>query len=573
MGLVNKKKKKKLKTTSRGGSGGMRDNSDLRPSYIPKTAPCMNGCPNHNDIRGALTVVAQSETYERSYEDSFKLAFGMMAETNPFPSACGRVCPHPCEEDCNRQSVDEVVSINAFERFVGDYAIENSLPLANLPDEDAKDKKVAVVGSGPAGMSCAYQMARRGYKVTVFEAFPKAGGMLRYGIPYYRLPEDVLDAEIQRILDMGVELKLNTAIGKDISLENLKNDYDALFVGIGAHVGRGLRVEGEEAPNVLSGADFLNKINSGETVAIGDKVLVVGGGNTAIDAARVSKRLGADVTIVYRRTVAEMPAIQEEIDDALEEGIKLEFLAAPVGFDKEGDLATAMKCIRMELGEPDDSGRRRPVPIDGSEFTLDCTSVIAAISQEPDFEGLDDLREGRDWVKIDEFGRTKIEKIFAGGDAINLWLVTGAIAQGRFAAEAMDATIKGEEPVGHEYPVIVKYTDKMDEKTGGYMMLASHFEKADRNNVSHIPVDDRFGDDALIREVSKGLSFDDAIAESKRCMSCGMCFRCGNCYNYCQDNAVVRPMDVNEPYYFKMELCQGCKKCAENCPCGYINMA
>lgn len=573
MGLVNKSKKKKLKTASRGGTGGMRDTSNLRPSYVPKTPPCMNGCPNHNDIRGALTVVAQSETYERSYEESFKLAFGMLAETNPFPSTCGRVCPHPCEEDCNRQSVDEVVSINAFELFLGDYAIENSLPLANLPDEEAKDKKVAIVGSGPAGLSCAYQMARRGYKVTVFEAFPKAGGMLRYGIPYYRLPEAVLDAEINRIIDMGIELKLNTTVGKDVSLDDLKNDFDALFVGIGAHVGRGLRVEGEEAPNVISGAEFLNRINSGETVEIGDKVLVVGGGNTAIDAARVSKRLGADVTIVYRRTVEEMPAIQEEIDDAQEEGIKLYFLAAPVGFEKDGDVATEMKCIRMELGEPDESGRRRPVPIEGSEFSLECSSVIAAISQEPDFEGLSDLREGRDWVKIDDFGRTKIEKIFAGGDAINLWLVTGAVAQGRFAAEAMDATLKGDEPKGQDYPPIVRYTDKMDEKTGGYMMLTSHFEKADRNNVSHIPVDERFGEDALTREVSKGLSLEQAIAESKRCMSCGMCFRCGNCYNYCQDSAIARPMDINEPYYIKLELCQGCKKCAENCPCGYINMA
>ena len=571
MGLVKKGAKKKLKKKASSG-GGMRDGSDLRPTYVPKTPPCINGCPNHNDIRGMLTYVAQSETYERSYEDSFKTAFGMLAETNPFPGICGRVCPHPCEDNCNRKDVDQRVSINAFERTMGDFALEHKLALAKVPGEEEKGKKVAIIGSGPAGMSCAYQMIRRGYLVTVFEAFPKVGGMLRYGIPYYRLPAEIIDAEYQRVFDMGVELKLNTIVGKDITFDQIKNDFDAAFVGIGAHVGKGLRVDGEDAPNVMSGADFLNKINSHETIDVGNSVLVVGGGNTAIDAARVSRRLGADVTLVYRRTENEMPAIEEEIKDAKDEGVKFELLAAPVSFEKDGDLATAMTCIRMELGEPDESGRRRPVPIEGSEFKVECSFVIPAISQEPDFEGMEEIREGRDWIKIDEFGRTKLERIFAGGDAINLYLVTGALAHGRFAAEAMHATLSGEEPKAEEFPLEVNTTHKFDSEGRGFQMFLAHYEKMERNDVSYLPVDERFGDNALEKEVSKSFSFDQAVAESKRCLSCGACFKCGNCYNYCQDNSVVKPMDINEPYYFKLELCQGCKKCAENCPCGYIDM-
>ena len=572
MGLVKKDKKKKKLGGRSHGTGGMRDTSDLRPVFVPKTPPCINECPNHNDIRGALTYVAQSETYERPEEDSFRVAFGMLAETNPFPSSCGRVCPHPCEDRCNRKEVDAPLAINAFERALGDFAIEKNLELSMLPDEAAKEDKIAVIGAGPAGLSCAYQMARRGYKVTVFESFPKAGGMLRYGIPSYRLPEDVLDAEINRIVNLGVDLKLNTIVGKDVAMDDLKNEYRAIFVGIGAHVGRDLRVEGEDAPNVMTGAEFLNKINSGESVEVGDKVLVIGGGNSAIDAARVSKRLGADVTLVYRRTIEEMPAIKEEIDDAEIEGIKFHYLAAPIAFEKEGDRATAMKCIKMELGEPDDSGRRRPVPIEGSEFTIETSFVISAISQEPNFDGMQVMREGRDWIKIDKFGRTKFDDIFAGGDDIELWLVTGAIAQGRFAAEAMHEVISGREPVEKEWPIEITYEAKMTPEGKGYMMLLSHFEKKERQHREHIPVEERFGDDSMTKEVVHSLTFEQAVEESKRCISCGMCFKCGNCYNYCQDQAIVRPMDINEPYHFKMELCQGCKKCAENCPCGYVDM-
>ncbi len=361
MGLFKEVKKPVIKSGA--GSGG--EISNLRPRYIEKTPPCIGNCPSGTDIRGVLTTIAQAEAYGRTTEQAYEIAWRMILENNPFPATCGRVCPHPCEAGCNRNDKDGPVAINAIERFLGDFALAKGLKPASLTEEKFSEK-VAVVGAGPAGLSCAYHLARRGYSVTVFEAFSKAGGMLRYGIPEYRLPRQVLDAEIHRIADMGVEIKCNTVIGKDIALDQLKNDYQAVFVGIGAHKGLKLRVPGEDAPNVYTGTEFLNRANSGDKVEVGGKVLVVGGGDTAIDAARISKRLGADVTIVYRRTRNEMPAIAPEIEGALEEGVKIEFLAAPVEIVLENGRATGMKCIRMELGEPDASGRRRPVPKAGS---------------------------------------------------------------------------------------------------------------------------------------------------------------------------------------------------------------
>ena len=328
-------------------------------------------------------------------------------------------------------------------------AYPNALKLTRL-SEASQEEKIAVVGSGPAGLSCAYQLGRRGYAVTVFEAFSKPGGMLRYGIPPYRLPREVLDAEIQRILELGVELRLNEVIGKDIALETLRNEYQAVFVGIGAHKGFKLGVPGDEIANVFTGTEFLNRVNSGEPPEVGDKVIVVGGGDTAIDAARVSKRLGANVTILYRRSRQEMPAIKQEIEGALEEGVAIEFLAAPVEILGSDGQLRGMRCIRMTLGEPDASGRRRPVPEPGSEFEVEATTIIAAIRQEPELAGLDGVPARKGLVVADEWGSTGLDGIYAGGDDVALGLVTIAIAQGRFAAEAIDGRLRGktlEKPV------------------------------------------------------------------------------------------------------------------------------
>ncbi len=546
-----------LRTYSPGGSAV--ETSTLRPVYVPKTAPCSNGCPNETNIREFLTTISQSEDCGRSNKESFEKAWEILTEKNPFPSTCGRVCPHPCEVQCNRNYKDGAVSINNLERFVGDFALENNLKLKKT-SEEAYPQKVAVIGAGPAGLSCAYQLRRKGYQVTVFEAFPKAGGMLRYGIPDYRLPQDILDKEIKRIEDLGVEIKCNQIIGKDIAYDELQKNYDAIFVGIGAHKGKLLGIPNEEAKNVFTGTEFLHKINSGETVEIGNKVLVVGGGDTAIDAARVSRRLGADVTIVYRRTKKEMPAIEEEILGAEEEGVKIEYLAAPINFERNGEAITKMKCQRMELGEPDASGRRRPVPIPDSYFDLDATTVIAAISQEPNFTGLDSLHEGKDWIKADENFATKIPNTYTGGDDIELGLVTIAIFNGRKAAETIHNRFQNIQPEVATKPPVITH-DKV---------ILNYYESKLRNEPFKLKPEERLGN--LNAEITSTLTEQQVIDEAKRCMSCGSCFDCGTCWSYCQDQAIVKPLIKHQAYKFKLDFCKGCKKCAENCPCGYIEM-
>lgn len=504
--------------------------------------------------------ISKGEDYEKSSDQALTESWHMWMEKNPFPSVCGRVCPHPCETDCNRTKLEGAVSINAFERFLGDYGLKNKL-VPKKVTEETRSEKIAVIGSGPAGMTAAYHLARRGYPVTVFEAFPKAGGMLRYGIPDYRLPIDILDAEIDRICDMGVELKLNTMIGNDVKYTDLQKDYKAIFVGLGAHKGYLLRVEGEDAKNVFTGTDFLHRANNGETIDVGDHVVVIGGGDTAVDAARVSRRLGAEVTILYRRTREEMPAIDPEIDGAIEEGIKIHYLAAPIEINKDGDKAVGMKCQRMELGEPDASGRRRPVPIEGDTFDLEMSTLIAAISQAPDFTGFEDFIEGRDWIKVDDKFKTKIDGVYSGGDNVNLDIAVTAIAHGRFAAESIHEMITGE--------ATVDPADGQKLITSEGMAMA-YYEAKDRVKIGEMAPDERLK--TMDAEIVTTLTVEEATAESKRCLSCGRCFDCGTCWSYCGDNAIVKPLVKGDPYTAKMEFCKGCKKCGEACPCGFIDL-
>jgi NADPH-dependent glutamate synthase beta subunit-like oxidoreductase len=534
-----------------------RQTSSLRPKPTEKRPPCIEGCPQGTDIRGFLTVIAQSEKYGRSLEESYEMAWDIVTKTNPMPAVIGRVCPHPCEINCNRKDKDQPVAINNVERFIGDFGLKKGLAFKKHDTE--RQEKIAVIGAGPAGLGCAYHLAKLGYKVTIFEAFDKAGGMLRYGIPAYRLPREVLDKEIDNILRMGVELKTNCSVGNDVTLDELKKEFKAIFVSIGAHKGLNLRVENEDAEGVYSGVGFLHRINSGEKIDLGKKVVVVGGGDTAIDAARISLRLGADVTILYRRTKTEMPAIDEEIDEAELEGIDIQYLAAPVEIIKNGDRVTAIKAIRMELGEPDDSGRRRPVPIEDSEFEIELDTLISAISQEPDFEGLEELKAGpRDWIKADDKQRVN-EFIYAGGDVLNLGLVTDALAHGRLAALTIHRDISGDaEP----------YEEEMQRITSDKMRL-DHYESQERHEEKHLSLEERLGD--LEIEVARTYSEEDLFAEAKRCMSCGYCFDCGKCWEFCQDQAVTKN-GPGEIYTYKNNLCTGCKKCAEECPCGFLEM-
>ena len=530
------------------------DISPLRPKYAEKTPHCISSCPLASDIRLWLATIAQAEAYGRTNEQALEAAWHKITDLNPFPAVCGRVCPHPCESECNRKDKDGAVAINAVERFIGDFGIEKDLKLARLSEETFAER-IAIIGSGPAGLSCAYQLGRRGYPVTVFEAFSRPGGMLRYGIPQYRLPRNVLDSEIQRIINLGVELKCGCAVGKDISLEELRKEYRAIFAGIGAHKGLKPGVPGENAGNVLTGVEFLNRANSGEAVQVGSTVAVIGGGDTAVDAARMCRRFGAAVTILYRRSREEMPAIAQEVEAALEEGVTIEFLAAPAEILQHNGAAVGLRCIRMELAEPDDSGRRRPMPVAGSEFEIEAATVIAAISQEPELDPVSELRESPGRIRTDEWGKTGSPGIYAGGDALALTLVATAIHQGRMAAQAIGAHLRGSEP------------KKLEAHPASAKVITDWYMEAGRHERQRLPVEQR----GLDSEIESGLSETEAIEEAQRCMSCGMCMDCESCWTYCTNNCFIR-LPKGEHYRINLDACNGCKKCAEGCPTGYLEL-
>jgi NADPH-dependent glutamate synthase beta subunit-like oxidoreductase len=559
--------KKKRKLGARGGGAASREQSPLRPLYINRLAPCSaEGCPNRNPIRKIMRIINNYDFKNRSEEETWRECFEVWSERTCLPATMGRVCPALCEDKCNRAATEGgPVHIRCIERFLGDWAIENDYQY-DMSGIEKQPEKVAVIGAGPAGLNCAYHLARLGYTVKIFEALPRPGGMVSYGIPDYRLPPGVIDKEAERLQKMGIEIQYSCVIGKDVPYEELKKDYDAIFVGIGAHKGYRLGVEGEDAENVMTGTGFLNAVNSGNPPEVGSDVIVIGGGDTAIDAARIARRLGAKATIVYRRTIEEMPAIAPEIKEAQEEGVEISFLAQPVKILRDGDRATGMTCLKCELGEPDGSGRRRPVPIEGSEHDIPATFIIPAISQEPDFEPLEFLHEGRDWIKTEKHGKvaTLEDRVWAGGDAVNLGLATIAQAQGQFAALEMHRVFRGlPEPAPQEKEVVHKDADHINKDFWIEKRQPSPEEK-------HIPVEEALAQ--IDRETTLTYTEEEAKLEGARCMSCGECFDCENCFRFCQDNAVIRPLEKGGKYEFKLENCIGCKKCAEQCPCGFIDM-
>lgn len=557
-----KKKKSISEVVSHRVGSSARQTSDKRPVREERTPPCIAGCPQGTPVREAVNTISLHEKHALSLEESFTRAWQIWTDVSPFPAILGRVCPALCEDQCNRREKDDAVGVNRIERFLGDWGIEHGFKLNRDDDAGDYDEKIAVIGSGPSGLNCAYYLARRGYKVTIFEAFARLGGMLRYGIPEYRLPRNILDAEIQRILDLGVEVRTNVAVGRDTPFEQLDDEFDAVYVAIGAHKGRKLGLDGEDgAENVVTGIEFLNRMNTGNTPDVGDRVVVVGGGDSAMDAARVCRRLGADVTLLYRRTRNEMPAIEEDIAGGEKEQINFIFLGTPVELTLNDNRCTTIKCRKMELGEPDSSGRRRPVPID-EFFELECSFLIPSISQEPEFDGFQSIgANAKDWLSTDDFMEKDAERrIYAGGDARELGLVTTAMYHGRRAADTMHARFRGLPITFGQQPPEIK-SDKL---------LLDYFEPKPRVSVDELDPERRVL--SLTEEIERTFSESEVLAEAQRCLSCGMCFECGQCWTYCQDQAVLKPVKPGEKYTFKLELCQGCCKCEEVCPCGYIQM-
>jgi len=483
---------------------------DREARYYPPSdwegyiVPCSQACPAHIDIPRYINLIAQGKYSE---------ALAVIREKVPFPGVLGRVCIHPCEQACRHSQLNDPICIKFLKRFAADH--DNGLWKQNSKVAPPTGKRVAVVGSGPAGLTAAYYLAKLGHSATVFEALPQAGGMMRVGIPDYRLPREILDAEIKEIEEAGVEIKTNTRIE---SLDSLfKKGYSAVFLGLGAHRGTRMRVDGEESPGVIDGVTFLRQVNLGEEVKIGKRIAIIGGGNAAIDCSRTSLRLGAEkVTIVYRRTRAEMPAAAEEIEEALHEGAEIIFLAAPNRISvKDGHIE--LECLQMKLGEPDASGRRRPVPIEGSEFTTEFDNVIASIGQATEvptqFEI--DLSRGNVIKVNSQTLATNRQGVFAGGDVVTgPASVIGAIAQGRQAASSMDKYLGGSGVIDESLASL----EEPDSWLGSDAGFADRCQPA----MPCLDIKKRL---ANFAEVELGYDKTTAIEEAKRCLRCDLRLR------------------------------------------------
>ncbi len=491
-------------------------------------APCSQTCPAEINIPKYVAEVNAGD---------YEAAVNTIRERNPFLLSCGRVCPHPCESDCRRGIEDEPVAINLLKRFVADREMNTGKHLP-IPCAPATGKKVAVIGAGPAGLSCAYFLKRVGHDVTIFESMPKLGGMIRYGIPEYRLPKEVLDWEIQGMLNLGIEAHTGVKLGRDFEVSSLiSSGYDAIFMGVGAWDDYNLGIEGEDLQGAFTGIDFLARIAQGEEIPIGKKCAVVGGGNTAVDCARTLLRLGAEkVYMVYRRTRSEMPANMVEIEASEHEGIEFVFLAAPMRvIGTEEGAVKQLEYQKMELGEPDASGRRRPVPIEGSETLIELDMIISAIGQAPDigFVKSDDKRltdlETTRWNTIDnnpETLQTSVPYIFTAGDsATGPSLVVAAIGGGRRAARSIDLFLKGEEVTPVPRSLFEKRIPESVFKTVDGIVPKKRVE------MPELPVSERL--DSFI-EVDLVISEDEALAESDRCLNC-----CRICYSKDKDTAAA----------------------------------
>ncbi len=465
-------------------------------------APCKRACPSNQDCQGYVGLIADGK---------YAQAIRLIKKDNPLPSSIGRVCPHPCEDACRREHAEGAVSICSLKRFAADFDNSEYIPEC----KEKTGKRVAIIGAGPSGLSAAYFLAREGVEVQLFEAMSKAGGMLRYGIPEYRLPGAVLDREIAAILAMGVKINYNQKLGRDFSLGSLKEKFDAVYAAVGAWKSSTLGCENDDLPNVLGGIDFLRAVSEGNAPDIGESVAVVGGGNTAMDTVRTAVRLGAkNVTLLYRRTREEMPAAEEEIEEAMEEGVNFLYLSAPVAVLQEGGKAVGLKVQKMQLGEPDASGRRRPVPVEGAVEDMYYDTVIAAIGQRVVPEGLEELsfnRWGTVQVNPSTFA-TSVEGVFAGGDAVNdgPGIAVAAIAHGKKAAFSIAAFLKGEKYTG-EAPFYFEKSDEISEQIGE----VDYIERTPAN----IAAPEKRKLD--FSEVATTFSEEQAKKEASRCLECG----------------------------------------------------
>jgi len=510
-----------------------------RPEYVRNLPPCNGACPAAEDIQGWL-YFAESGDYAAAWRH--------LVADNPFPAVMGRVCYHPCETACNRGRLDEAVGINSVERFLGDLAIDKGWP---LPDPaPATGKRALVVGAGPSGLSAAYHLARLGHAVRLRDAAPAAGGMMRYGIPRYRLPREVLDAEIARIAALGVEFELGSGV-TDIAAAMAEGGFDAAFLAVGAGVGRRAYVPAGAAARVIDAVAFLHGMEGEGPPQIGRRVVVYGGGDTAVDAARTARRLGAEPVIVYRRTRDRAPAQDVDVEEALEEGVLARWLSTIRHIDA-GEV-TVERMVLDETGFPQPTGETE---------TLAADTVILALGQECDLslvDGVADIAVTDGVVQVGPDMMTGHPGIFAGGDMVPAErTVTTAVGHGRLAARNIDAWLRGTRYVPAPRPPEASF-ERLN--TWYYAdaprMVRPQLEAARRAST--------------FDEVVAGLDESTALFEARRCLSCGNCFECDNCYGVCPDNAVIK-LEPGAGYRFDLDYCKGCGICVQECPCGAIEM-
>ncbi len=517
----------------------------FRPIYVTRPSPCNLDCPAGTDVRAMLAHVGADDPAS---------AWRTIMERNPLPGVCGRVCYHPCETACNRTALDERLAVHAIERVVADAAARTDAAAAIVDAlAPATGRHIAVVGSGPAGLSCAYHLARRGHRPVIFEAADAPGGMLRYGIPAYRLPREVLAREVDFLKRLYVEFRMGKRLGATLTWKELA-PFDATFIAVGNQRSKRTGAPGEDLAEVRPAIDFLREVNAGQPARVTGRVVVIGGGNTALDAARVALRQGAAATIVYRRSRSEMPAHPAEIAQAEHEGVRFVFHAAPIEFhaSRRGMLA-GMECQRMRPGAPDASGRCTPEPIPGETFSIMCDDVLTALGEELEQEAFDNVMGiARGRLQADKYGRTQTPPLFAGGDAATgAGTVVEAIGSGRRAAEAIDAWLTGG---------IVSASAPADGRVEVPDLNLFYFHRTTR---VHEPMLRSADATAGFREVVLPLTWTEARAEAQRCLSCGDCNECGNCTVFCPDAAVHR---TDAGLVIDYAHCKGCGICVTECP-------
>ncbi len=511
----------------------------MRPVYVDRLPPCNHACPAGENIQGWL-YHAEAGEYEAAWRE--------LVKNNPLPAVMGRVCYHPCEESCNRKELDEGVGINSVERFLGDEALRRGWAFDK--PATASGKRVLVVGAGPSGLSAAYHLAMLGHQVSIYEAGPAAGGMMRFGIPKYRLPRDVLDAEVKRILDLGIELRLGTKVG-NIQESMLAGKFDACFLAVGAHIAKRAYIPAGSAAKILDAVSVLRSMEGEDKPLLGRHVVVYGGGNTALDVARTAKRLGAtESVIVYRRNRERMPAHDFEVEEAMQEGVLIKWLST-ITQANEGKI-TVEKMVLDATGFPQPTG----------EFeTMEADSVVLALGQDVDLSLLDkvpglEIVDGV--VKVGPNMMTGYPGIFAGGDMVpSERTVTVGVGHGKKAARNIDAWFRGGEPSLHKHA------------PAGFDKLNTWYYSDAPKTVR--PVLDIIRRQSTFEEVLGSLDEQNALYEARRCLSCGNCFECDNCYGVCPDNA-IKKLGFGQRFEINYDYCKGCGLCASECPCGAIEM-